>query len=240
MAMHPRAHRFLAPFALGALIAAAPLSADPPSPPPVAPATVSDRDTRPLGPASSPQLTSLSHPASVSGPGTLRTAVSLAAVLALIIGGAALFRRFAAKHPSLAGSIGAGGKSPAGILEVVGRYPIARGSTLVLLRLDTRILLLSQTAGAAGRGLLRSGAASLSTLCEISAPNDVASILAKARDAEGDSMTARFQSLLSGLGAGQEPHADDTPPSTSPDTDDDRPAVVVRAGSWAATGGGHS
>lgn len=230
--------RSLLTFALAAALAAAPLFADP-TDPPAAPATTSTRDTRPLGPATPREQAPLgARPATISGPGTLRTAASLAAVLALILAGAALFRRFASRHPSLAGSIGAGGKSPAGILEVVGRYPLGRGSTLVLLRLDTRILLLSQSVGAAGRGILRPGAASLNTLCEISTPDDVASILAKAREAEGDSMTARFQSLLSGISDADHAHADDPPPPKSPANDDDHPTIVVRTGSWATTGGG--
>src|SRR5690606_3585685 len=122
-----------------------------------------------------------------------------AGVLVVIFVGAGVFKRVVSKSPSLAASMGAGGKSPAGIIEIIGRYPFGRGGSLVLLRLDRRVLLLSQSSSSSGRGALRSGAASLSTLCEITAPDEVASILAKARDDEGESLAARFQSLLSGM-----------------------------------------
>ena len=82
-------------------------------------------------------------------------------------------------------------RSPAGLMEILGRYPIGRGSTLVLLKLDRRILLLSQsTSGKLGLGT------GLTTLCEIEDPDEIASILVKIRDADGDSMSERFRSML--------------------------------------------
>ncbi len=122
----------------------------------------------------------------VSGP-----MLALGAVLGLILILAGLARLAARGRAStsLRAEFGAGGRSPAGLLEVIGRYPIARGATLVLLRLDRRILLLSMSSG------LRGGT-SFGTLCEVSDPEEVASILVHARDAEGDSMAERFRSLL--------------------------------------------
>lgn len=122
----------------------------------------------------------------VSGP-----MLALGAVLGLILILAGLARLAARGRAStsLRAEFGAGGRSPAGLLEVIGRYPIARGATLVLLRLDRRILLLSMSSG------LRGGT-SFGTLCEVNDPEEVASILVHARDAEGDSMAERFRSLL--------------------------------------------
>ncbi len=150
----------------------------------------------PLGPAGQAQ-----RGGAATGAGTERKAwtmprvsgpvLALSAVLGLILILAGLARLAARGRAStsLRAEFGAGGRSPAGLLEVIGRYPIARGATLVLLRLDRRIVLLSMSSG------LRGGT-SFSTLCEVSDPEEVASILVHARDAEGDSMAERFRSLL--------------------------------------------
>ncbi len=55
---------------------------------------------------------------------------------------------------------------------------------LVLMKLDRRVLLLSQTS------------AGFATLSEITDADDVASILSKSRDEEGESLTARFGAML--------------------------------------------
>jgi hypothetical protein len=129
-------------------------------------------------------------------------AIPLTAVLALVVG-AGLVIRAAAKR---GGALGTGGRAPAGILEVIGRYPVGRGATLVLLKLDRRVLLLSQsTMGKLGLG------SHFSTLCELTDPDEVASILVKARDAEGDSMSERFRSMLSRFDRNMEP--EEGPPS---------------------------
>jgi hypothetical protein len=120
-----------------------------------------------------------------------QTVVSLAGVLALMAVAAGVIRVIARRTGGLGGALGPGGRAPAGIMEILGRYPIGRGATLVLLKLDRRILLLSQTAG----GRFGAGAA-LSKLCDITDADEVASILVKARDAEGDSMSERFRSIL--------------------------------------------
>jgi hypothetical protein len=109
------------------------------------------------------------------------------------------FKRFIAPRLGLAASLGATGRSPAGLLEILGRYPVGSGSTLVLLKLDRRVLLLSQQRS--GRVGLRSGAAGFTPLCEVTDPDEVASILAKARDAEGESISARFRTLLTSFEA---------------------------------------
>jgi len=125
------------------------------------------------------------------GEGMIRTLGALGIVLSLI-GGAAWGVRRAARRGGvgLLASLGPGGRAPSGVLEVLARYPVGRGSTLVLLKLDRRVLLLNQNNS-------RLGCGSMSTLCEISDAEDVASILLKTRDDDGESLAKRFQGLLS-------------------------------------------
>ena len=58
---------------------------------------------------------------------------------------------------------------------------------------------------------MRGGAASLTTLCEIRDPEEVASILVKTRDAEGDSMAERFRGLLTRFDRGMDVPDDGIP-----------------------------
>jgi flagellar biogenesis protein FliO len=121
----------------------------------------------------------------------MTTVGALILVVALILAAASVFRRLARQHGSLAGGFSAGGRSPAGLLSVLGRYPIAGGQTLVLLKVDRRVLLLSQTRSG------RFGASvNLSTLCEITEAEDVASILTKANDEDGRSLAKTFERVL--------------------------------------------
>jgi flagellar biogenesis protein FliO len=128
-------------------------------------------------------------PPSMTG-SALRTLAALALVVALILGLRSALSGAARRLPggaSLRSQLGAAGRAPSGLLLVLGRYPVAKGQTLVLLQLDRRVLLLSQSS------------AGFSPLAEITDPSDVASILAKARDEEGASQSARFQALLGQL-----------------------------------------
>ncbi|MCC6228142.1 MAG: flagellar biosynthetic protein FliO [Phycisphaerales bacterium] len=118
-----------------------------------------------------------------------RTGGALAGVLAIAVTLAWVTRRFARSRGTLAAAIGPGGASPSGVLEVLGRYPLSRGITLVLLKIDARVLLVSQSMSRAG--------ASMQTLCEIDEPDQVASILLKASRNERLSIADRFQTLLS-------------------------------------------
>lgn len=121
----------------------------------------------------------------------MTTVGALILVVALILVAASVFRHLARKHGSLSGGFGAGGRSPAGLLAVLGRYPVAGGQTLVLLKVDRRVLLLSQTrSGRFGSSV------SLSTLCEITEAQDVASILTKANDEDGRSLAKTFERVL--------------------------------------------
>jgi flagellar biogenesis protein FliO len=122
-----------------------------------------------------------------------KTAAATAMVLALIVVVALAIRAIARRQGGLMAAMGPGGRAPGGLLEVLGRFPIGRGQTLVLLKIDRRVLLLSQSSG----GRLGAGAG-MNTLCEITDPEEVASILIKGRDEGGDSMAHRFRSMLAG------------------------------------------
>lgn len=122
---------------------------------------------------------------------TVRTTLALGLVLAVIFGVAAMVKKLAKSNPSFAAAFGASARGPSGLLEVLGRYPLSRGQTLVLLRVDSRVLLIAQTSPR-----LRGGSGGLVTLCEIAEPEEVASILMKVQDAEGQSSTDRFRSVL--------------------------------------------
>lgn len=144
-----------------------------------------------------PSFRSAGEPARVaaepprSGWDTLTSsALPLGVVLVVIVGAACLFRKAVRSGGSLAASLGAAGRAPAGLLEVLGRYPVSRGQTLVLLRVDQRVLLLSQCQP------VRGDAGRFSTLCEMSDPADVASILTKVSETEGTGPASRFNQLL--------------------------------------------
>jgi len=118
------------------------------------------------------------------------TILPLALVIAVIVGLAALARAFMRSKGGLVASLGAGGRAPSGVLEVLGRYPVGRGSTLVLLKLDRRVLLVAQSKAG------KLGGAAFTTLSEITDPEDVASVLLKTRDESNDSISRRFTALL--------------------------------------------
>lgn len=113
-----------------------------------------------------------------------RTGASLGVVLALIFVLRWLMRKTAGRAGGFRHQLGAGGRAPAGVLFVLGRYPVSRGHSLVLLRLDRRVLLVSQTASG------------MRTLTELTDPREVASIIQQTQDEEGASLSARFTSLL--------------------------------------------
>ncbi|MBL4590417.1 MAG: hypothetical protein JKY96_00510, partial [Phycisphaerales bacterium] len=61
------------------------------------------------------------------------------------------------------------------------------------MRFDRRILLLSHAGGGRGK---RAQMGAMSVLCELDSPEDVASVLLKVRDEEGDSITQSFARTL--------------------------------------------
>jgi flagellar biogenesis protein FliO len=129
------------------------------------------------------------------GLGLAKTALSLAAVLALILLIAGVVKKWSARVGGLAAAVGVGGKAPSGILSILGRYPLDRATTLILLKADRRVLLLSQskTPGRLGVGL---GMSTLATLCEFTSDLEVAALIAKAEAADGKTPSQRFQKAL--------------------------------------------
>ncbi|MFN9993810.1 MAG: hypothetical protein ACK54H_10725 [Phycisphaerales bacterium] len=113
----------------------------------------------------------------------------LGGVLVLIAGCAYVFRIAAAKSGGLMGELGAGGRAPSGVLSVLGRYPVSRGTTLVLLKVDRRVLLLCQNSS-------RGAGSTMSTLCEFTDAEDVASLLMKTRDERETSQAETFSKAL--------------------------------------------
>jgi flagellar biogenesis protein FliO len=113
-----------------------------------------------------------------------QTLATLAGVIALILTTRAVFQRLGRRSGGLAASLGPAGRAPSGLLEVLARFPVSRGLTLVLLRMDRRVLLLSQSASG------------FRTLADVSDPDEVASLLIKSRDDEGATSAARFNDLL--------------------------------------------
>lgn len=149
------------------------------------------QETKPLGPPSARQTSGEHEGAQPQSRGVvLGTVVPLVSVLALIGVCAFIYRAAAAKSGGLMGALGAGGRAPSGVLSVLGRYPVGRGATLVLLKVDRRVLLVSQSSG---RGV---GGVAMTTLCEITDPEEVASILMKTRDEEEAAQAQKFESVL--------------------------------------------
>ena len=162
-------------------------------------------ESRPLGAAPTGVAPDGSEP--LSGTGLISgTVLPLLAVLGLVVALAALARAVMRGRGGLVGALGAGGRAPSGVLEVLGRYPVARGSTLVLLKLDRRVLLLAQSRAS------KLGGASFTTLSEITDPEEVAALLLKTRDDAEESMSKRFSSLL-GAFERQQPAVDVAPTS---------------------------
>lgn len=134
-------------------------------------------------------------------PSTLRTVVSLGVVV-MLIGGAGFGLRTLARM-GVGKTLGAGAGSPSGVCEVLARYPAGRGLTLVVLKIDRRVLLLGQVASTTGR------VDSVSTLTTFDDAADVASLLMKTQDEQGHSLSAKFREVLSGFHTARHPHADD-------------------------------
>jgi len=114
---------------------------------------------------------------------TLRVGLPLLGVVALMLVIGVVVRRV--------GGPLARGRRPSGVLEVLGRYPIARGQQLILLRLVSRVVLLHQT---------RSG---LTTLSEVTDADEVAALLARVEAATRSGQPGRFQGLLAGAVMGR-------------------------------------
>lgn len=158
------------------------------------------REQLPLGSTANSAARSSATPAAASRSDTTsrspfanlaQLAVPLATVIGLIFAAAAVLRAAARRQGGLLASALTAG-SPSGLLEVLARYPIARGHSLLLLKLDRRLLLIShERSGKLGTH------SEMRTLCEISDSDEVAAILLKVSAQETNSLASQFQTLLS-------------------------------------------
>ena len=127
--------------------------------------------------------------------GMAGSAIAAAGVSGLIVVLGILVRMVMRKRGGLMSALGAGGRAPSGLIEILARYPVGRQSTLIVLKIDRRVLLLNQIAGRGG---------GMSVLTEFTDPEEVASILLRTRDETETRAAARFQDILTGAG---EPYA---------------------------------
>ncbi len=179
----------------------------------------------PLGPIE-PAAPATGAPGATTGRHAGETGIALVGVLGLAVGVYAVARYVARRRGGLAMALGAGGRSPEGVIEVLARYPVARGLTLVLLKLDRRVLLVSQASSR--RGL------SMTPLCDITDQDEVASILLRVREGEGESAASRFEQLVH---AGDRAHAEAMRPSREPIAARASTALRGRLASWNARAG---
>ena len=184
------------------------------------------QESRPLGPA--PDLRP--QPADAQGSGSARSFLetidprryevtrvggALAVVLTLLVLARVLMRR-------VAGPLAGGGR-PSGVVEVLARYPVGKGQQLVLLKLGRRIALLHQS---------RTG---MTTLTEVSDPDEVAGLLARLEAGTRDRADGRFQTLLQRWTSAPEEPA---PPSQGAEVIDlTRRRAGAVSSSWAGRAG---
>jgi flagellar biogenesis protein FliO len=107
----------------------------------------------------------------------LRVLGALMIVLALLFA-----LRFAMRRA--AGGFGAAGR-PSGVLEILARYPIARGQSLMVLKMARRIVLVHHSG------------TTMRTLSEVSDPEEVAALLGRMEAGSRPREAQKFRSLLS-------------------------------------------
>lgn len=113
-------------------------------------------------------------------PAGLQEIAQVGGALTLVVSLLLISRRMLARSSRLL----AGGSRPSGVLEVLGRYPVGRGQSLVLLKFARRILLLHQSG------------ASMTMITELTSPEDVAALLARVEAGSSGRDVLRFRSLL--------------------------------------------
>ncbi|MHC5024642.1 MAG: FliO/MopB family protein [Planctomycetota bacterium] len=106
-----------------------------------------------------------------------RVGGSLLAVIGLIVLTCVMMRR------RTGGSMSGGGR-PSGVLEVLARYPVGRGQSMVLLKLGRRVLLMHQAGQA------------MTTLSEIHDRDEVADLLGRLEAGAGGRASGWFRTLL--------------------------------------------
>jgi flagellar biogenesis protein FliO len=178
-------------------------------------------DARPLGVPRTPVIGDASKPVGDSAPLASERSSSafdrpawsslgpLVLVVTLIVLLGAGIRRFARGKGGLAMALGAGGRAPSGVVEVLARYPTGRGSLIVLMRVDRRVLVLHQST-------TRRDGTRMSVLSELADSEDVASMLIKTRDEAGESIARSFDRML---GREASRHTDEIDPRSDGRTD---------------------
>ena len=106
----------------------------------------------------------------------LPTALSLGATLLVIVLARSAIKRFGGKLP--------GARRPQGVVEVLARYPIARGQQVVLLKVGRRVIVTHQ------------GAQGMQALSEFSSESDVADLVARCEAGERAKSPFSFDALL--------------------------------------------
>ena len=106
----------------------------------------------------------------------LPTAAALGGTLLAIVLARSAVKRF--------GGALAGGKRPSGLVEILARYPVARGQQIVLVKVGRRVIVAHQ------------GAQGMQTLSEFSSTEDVADILARCEAGVRGTSEFSFDSLL--------------------------------------------
>src|SRR5436190_3001800 len=109
----------------------------------------------------------------------IRVGGALAAVIGL-----ALIAKIALRR---AGGILPGADRPSGVVEILARYPIARGQHLILLKLARRIMLLHQSGS------------NMNTICELTDPDEVAALLARLEAGSSGRSAEKFKQVLRGF-----------------------------------------
>jgi flagellar biogenesis protein FliO len=126
--------------------------------------------------------------------GISKTLGALVVVVGLMLILVMAFRWVSARKGGLIASLGPSGRAPSGVLEILARYPIACTQRLVLLRVGQRVILCCQTTGA------KAASGAMTTLTELSDPEEVASILRVIRDQDGRSNRTAFKNALKDAG----------------------------------------
>jgi len=144
----------------------------------------------PLGPVGEPAPASpAAEPEDGPGLGVLRTAGSLGVVLVLIGGFAAGSRWLAKRHGGIASQLGAGGRAPSGVAEVLARYPMGRGQSVVLLHIGRRVMVAFHATGG-------KNGPTMTPLSEVTDPEEVADLLMRTREPEAEAAQSRFAEAI--------------------------------------------
>lgn len=154
-----------------------------------------DPETQPLGAVENTAIPlhetrALGGEAQAPAVGVSRTLGALVGVIGVMLVLFMGFRRLSARRGGLIASLGAAGRAPSGVIEVLARYPIARTQRIVVLRIGSRVVVCCQSSAG------RAANAGMTTLTELTDPEEVASLLRTVRDIDGRSNAAAFRSAL--------------------------------------------